>query len=281
MIALLTQIVKARKLLIVWIEVYWGFNSNLGSSLPSGAAVQIAEHFQIVHSEKLVLLNSLYMCGYAIGGLLYAPLSEHFGRRPMLVGSYFGYTAFTIGCALSPNFTALLVFRFLCGINAATPHSITGALFSDILREPTERGRAMAYFSVGGFLGPQFGPVISGLVARVSWRWPFWVGLLLAVVGLPFMAMLPETYAPTIARRKSKTDVDSDSNTHIASTVQSGNLRGDLLVALSRPFIMICTETILLLVSLYCALVYGMLYLFFQAYPVVFQGKCVPYMFSC
>lgn len=264
---------------IVWTEVSWGFNSNLGSSLPSGASKQIAEHFQIVQHEKLVLLNSLYMCGYAFGGLLYGPLSEHFGRRPMLVGSYLGYTMFTLGCALSPNFTALLVFRFLCGINAATPHSITGALYSDIFRDPTERGRAMAYFSVAGTVGPQLGPLISGLVAPISWRWPFWIGLLLALVGLPFMVMLPETYAPIVAAKQSKIDGKPDPNLQVSFAVQLRKLRDDLLVALARPFVMIATEMILVLVASYVALVYGMLYLYFQAYPVVFQGEYNPHLY--
>lgn len=270
---------KVRKLHIVWTEVSWGFNSNLGSSLPSGASKQIAEHFQIVQHEKLVLLNSLYMCGYAFGGLVYGPLSEHFGRRPMLVGSYLGYTIFTLGCALSPNFTALLLFRFLCGINAATPHSITGALYSDILPNPTERGRAMAYFSVAGTVGPQLGPLISGLVAPISWRWPFWIGLILAIVGLPFMVMLPETYAPITAAKQAKIDGKPDPSLQVSFTVQLAKLRNDLLIALARPFVMITSEMILVLVASYVALVYGMLYLYFQAYPVVFQGIFAPQSF--
>lgn len=220
------------------------------------------------------------MCGYAFGGLVYGPLSEHFGRRPMLVGSYLGYTMFTLGCALSPNFTALLVFRFLCGINAATPHSITGALYSDIFRDPTERGRAMAYFSVAGTVGPQLGPLISGLVAPISWRWPFWIGLLLALVGLPFMVMLPETYAPIVAAKQSKIDGKADSSLQVSRTVQLGKLRDDLLIALARPFVMFATEMILVLVASYVALVYGMLYLYFQAYPVVFQGEYIPRLCS-
>lgn len=65
-------------------------NSALGSLLPSGAAAFIAEYFDVTDHIQIMLLNSLYMAGFAAGPLIFGPLSEHVGRRPVMIGTYVG-----------------------------------------------------------------------------------------------------------------------------------------------------------------------------------------------
>lgn len=84
-------------------------------------------------------------------------------------------------------------------------------------------------------------------------------------VFLPLVLSLPETYAPII-RRKCGVDLE------IGET-QRPSLRQELVVVFSRPFVMIVREPVVLFSSLYLALVYAILYLFFQAYPIIFQGS--------
>lgn len=244
------------------------FNSTLGSSLPSGAKPSILQDFNLDPStSKFVLLNSLYQVGFAVSPLFFAPLSEHFGRRPLLAGSFSCYAIWTLCCAVAPSFTALVIFRLLAGLSAAVPNTVVAGLFADIYEGPVARGQAVASFLFVAACGPLVGPLISGFISvHLGWRWTFWVGLLIAGVGLPFVWCLPETYATVIARKASeKSAVD----------VPKATMRkhmSDLGVTLKRPWLMMIREPILLFTALYLALVYSMQYLFFQSGPIVYGG---------
>lgn len=81
---------------------------------------------------------------------------------------------------------------------------------------------------------------------------------------------LPETYAPYMAERAAiKSNKLDSAKTAAAHGAKKVNYR----VTLTRPFLMLTTEPILFLLSLYMAFVYGVLYLDFAAYPIVYQEK--------
>lgn len=76
--------------------------------------------------EVASLTIALFVAGYCVGPLVWGPLSETYGRKlPLLVG-FTIYTCFQVGCALSPNTGAILVFRFLGGTFAAAPLVVSG-----------------------------------------------------------------------------------------------------------------------------------------------------------
>lgn len=221
----------------------------------------------------LVLLNSIYMLGFAIGPLIFGPLSEHVGRRFVLIGTYVAYMIFTLCCAVSPNYESLLVFRLLCGIAAAAPNAVAGPVFADIYNHPGPRGRVTAYFLCATSMIPPFGPIISGYSTAVSWRLTFWVGLSIAGLFLPLVLCLPETYTPVIRQR----EFGGSSNGENVPSPEEKRKRlwKELKTVFARPFVMITREPVVLFSSLYLALVYSTLYLFFQAYPIIFQGRSI------
>lgn len=247
------------------------FNGNLGSSMPSGALDAIAEHFHVTSHTHLVLLNSLYMVGYVLGPLLFAPLSEYVGRRPVLVGTFLGYLVFMLACSAAPTYPALLVFRLLCGVNAAAPTSIIGGLYADIIDDPSVRGNAIAFYMTVTTFGPFIGPIISGFSSPVGWRWPFWIAGLTAVPGLPLVLTLPETYAPVLhndmVRRRMRKMKKGEVGPEDEQALRPFDLRNIFL----RPVTLLFTEPIVLSTSAYLTLVYSVMYLMFQAYPIVFQ----------
>lgn len=121
-------------------------NSTIGSSLPSGAIAYIADDFHVSNQAQLVLPISVFLIGYVIGPLFCGPISEEYGRkRPLLIG-FILFNIFSMACALARSYTALLVFRLLNGMAAAAPIAIASGVFADIYDDPTQRGRAMAYF---------------------------------------------------------------------------------------------------------------------------------------
>ncbi|KAJ5378668.1 hypothetical protein N7509_011787 [Penicillium cosmopolitanum] len=265
---------RGKKLHIVAAGILFIFNAAFGSSLPSGAKDEIAAYFNIpVDSTLLVLPTSLYLVGFALGPLIFGPLSEHVGRKPVLVGTFSGYIVFTLGCALSPNFASLLIFRLLTGLNAASPNAVLGGLYADILESPQTRGTAMALFMVVTAFGPQMAPLVSGFISTVSWRWTFWVGLILGAVCFPLMVFIPETYVPVLKKRALQKQVkeESDSDDDAANILNSMPKGDGILTVFTRPFVMTVQEPILLFSSLFMGFTYAVFYLYFQAYPLVFQ----------
>ncbi|KAJ4268468.1 hypothetical protein NW762_002531 [Fusarium torreyae] len=266
-----------RKLHIVIAGFTCTFNGNFGSSMPSGALDIIAEQFHVTDPVYLILLNSLYMVGYVLGPLLFGPLSEYIGRRPVLIGTYLGYLVFMLACSGAPNYAALLVFRLLCGISAAAPTTVIGGLYADILDNPSVRGNAMALYMTVTTMGPLIGPIVSGFSSVVSWRWPFWIAGMMAVAGLPLVLTIPETYAPVLHNKAVKAHIKRRQKLSKKNKVESSddepmelkpfNVRKIFL----RPMKLLFTEPILASTSIYLTLAYSVFYLMFQAYPRVFQ----------
>lgn len=88
----------------------------------------------------------MYLVGYIVGPVVFGPLSESYGRKGIMIATFFGFTVFTMACALAPNYPALLIFRILTGINASSPIAVTGGMYADVYNDPVTRGRAMATF---------------------------------------------------------------------------------------------------------------------------------------
>ncbi|KAJ0166414.1 putative transporter [Colletotrichum tanaceti] len=272
-----TKLSPMRKLHIVVAGFTCNFNGNLGSSMPSGALDAISEHFDVSNRVHLILLNSLFMCGYVLGPLLFGPLSEYIGRRPVLIGTYLGYLVFMLACSGAPSYPALLAFRLLSGINAAAPTTVIGGLYADILDDPAVRGNAMAVYMSITTVGPLIGPIVSGFSSPVSWRWPFWIAGIIAACGLPLVLTLPETYAPVLHNKAAKRQIERNKSADGKQRQQQQQQQLELKPfevrkIFLRPMKLLFTEPILLFTSAYLTLAYAVFYLLFQAYPVIFQG---------
>ncbi len=102
-----------------------------GSSVVTGGLGLIEEKYN-VSLEVAILTCSIMVMGFAIGPLLWSPLSEIIGRRPVYIISLSLYTIFNIPCALSPNIGGLLTCRFLCGVFSSSGLSLAGGTIADI-----------------------------------------------------------------------------------------------------------------------------------------------------
>ena len=132
-------------------------NAAMASSAPSGCLPSIAESFH-VSLEAASLTITLFLLGYCAGPLLFAPLSEFYGRRWIFHITFIFYIAFNFLCAWAPNFGALLVGRFLAGTFVSAPLSNAPGVLADIWG-PTERGNGMAAFAcMVWFVAPELDP---------------------------------------------------------------------------------------------------------------------------
>lgn len=118
---------------------------------------QVEKEFGI--GEELAIGGlSLYVLGFAIGPMIFAPLSESFGRRMIYIVCWFLFVVLQFGVAFAPNIPVLFVFRFLTGFFSSPPLANTGGVISDLWGRD-ESGPAMAVYVVGSTCGPQIGNV--------------------------------------------------------------------------------------------------------------------------
>ncbi|KIJ68577.1 hypothetical protein HYDPIDRAFT_106784 [Hydnomerulius pinastri MD-312] len=248
-------------------------NATFSSSAPSAMIPTLERQFGF-SGEIGTLTVALFVCGYCVGPLLWAPLSEQYGRRPVFISTFFVYMCFQIGCALSQNTASILVFRFLGGTFAAAPLANSGALISDIW-DAKERGTALAIFTVAPFAGPGIGPVVAGYLVQggVSWRWLFWILTIFAgICWLQIIFTIPETYEPILLVKKAKELRKStgDERYHAAMELETVSISERLEKVVARPFKVLFREPMLMALTLYMSFVYGCIYLLFEAYPIVF-----------
>ncbi|KAF4549545.1 MFS-type transporter-like protein 27 [Elsinoe fawcettii] len=246
------------------------------SSAYSGGTRQIIQEFGI--SQEVGILGvSLFVLGFAIGPLLWAPLSEMFGRQVLFFGTYAGLTAFNAGAAGSQNIESLIIQRFFAGAIGSSPLTNAGGVIADMF-SADERGLAMSLFAAAPFMGPVIGPIVGGFVGQtIGWRWiqgvmAIFTGVLWLVGGM----VVPETYPPVLLRKRAAALSKKTGKVYKSeSDAQQGpvSLGHVFTTALSRPWILLFKEPIVLLLTIYMAIIYGVLYMLFSAFPIVYQQQ--------
>lgn len=144
------------------------------SSIFSTATTAVAAQFH-VSTEVGLLGLSLYVLGFAVGPLFWAPLSELRGRRLPLVIAMFGFSIFQVAVAAGKDLQTIILCRFWGGVFGACPLAVVAAVFSDMFDNRT-RGMAITVFSMTVFTGPLLAPFIGGFIVEsyLGWRWTEW-----------------------------------------------------------------------------------------------------------
>lgn len=262
----------------------WFITMNLGlvcfmvafaSGIVTGDMDGPAKYFHV--SEEVVILTvTLFVVGFGVGPLVFAPLSEEVGRQPIYVVTLFVAVVFIVPCAVAKNIGTLLVCRLIDGIAFSAPMTVIGGSLADMWINE-ERGVAMAIFSAAPFLGPAMGPLIGGFIGdHMDWRWIYYVLLMFAGAVYAWSVLfVPETHHNTILKRRAKKliKLTGDDRYRTARDLVPRSLGEIAKVTLLRPP-QLLTEVIVFLVTIYMAVLYGLLYMFFFAYPVIFmEGK--------
>ncbi|EAS28603.1 multidrug resistance protein [Coccidioides immitis RS] len=244
------------------------------SSAYTGGGNQIMAEFN-VSSEVMILGVSLFVLGFAIGPLIWAPMSELYGRQLLFFGTYMALTAFNAGAAGSQNIWTLIILRFFAGSFGSSPLTNAGGIIADMF-SASQRGLAMGMFSIAPFLGPVLGPIIGGFLGmNAGWRWvEGFLAIFSGVLWIIGTLLVPETYAPVLLRKRANTLSKLSGKVYRSRIdIDQGRVTVSeaFATALSRPWILLFREPIVFLLSLYLAIVYGTLYMLFGAFPFVYQ----------
>jgi multidrug resistance protein len=145
---------------------------------------QLMAEFNSTSKLLATFVISIYILGYAFGPLLWAPLSEIYGRVYMYHIGNSVFVILCIGAALSKSLATLLTLRLFMGIFGSAPTTVgVGSIMDTVTLE--WRGRILALWAMGPLLGPCIGPVIGGHITEgPGWRWVYWFLAILVKVSL-------------------------------------------------------------------------------------------------
>ncbi|MCJ1387904.1 hypothetical protein MMC18_000747 [Xylographa bjoerkii] len=246
-----------------------GFLVTLGSSVYTPGVPDIMEQFGV--SSTIALLGlTVYLIGLACGPVLAAPLSETLGRKAVYMTSLPMLAAFTLGAGFSQNFATLLICRFFAGF-FGSPTLAVGAGTNADLWPPVDRAVATVLFILAPFAGPALGPTIGGYAVQArGWRWTQWPILFAAGPAFVYVLFMKETYKKIILKNRAKRlGIPPPPKT---GPTGFGAVKFILVVLLIRPVSMMFTEPIVGFFSLYIAFNFSVLFGFFDAFPIVFEG---------
>ena len=131
-------------------------------------------HDLVSSPDSVKLTLTTYMLGFAVGQLFYGPLSDRYGRRPVLIGGLLFFTVTTFACSFASSIGDLIVLRILQGLGAASGSVLGRALTRDAYTFQ-EMPLVMSWISLGQNIAPSLAPTVGGFLGEwLSWRATFW-----------------------------------------------------------------------------------------------------------
>lgn len=212
-------------------------------------------------SSTSALLVTIWELGEAAGPLLIAPLSEIFGRYPIVNVCNLFFILFTLLAACSGSTSILIATRMLTGLTVTT-NVLNPAIIGDLF-ESEERGSAMSLVALAPLIGGAIGPAISGTIAQtLGWRWILFISAgLAACCEILFLSCFRETYGPRILRRRvSKLCTEEDACELATGEKDTHAGIKKLWHAITRPFAVLFGSSVLALLSIFASVSFSIFY---------------------
>ena len=170
----------------------------------------------------------------------------------------------------------MVIARFFDGLSGSAFLSVAGGTVGDLFnREQLQL--PMLIYTASPFVGPSLGPLVGGFINQyTSWRWTFYVLLIWSFIDLAaIFFFVPETYHPVLLRNKARKLRKETGDERWKSLIEKTNksITKTIGYSLLRPGQLLLFEPMCLNLCLFSAIVLGILYLFFGAFGVVFEGN--------
>ena len=196
------------------------------------------------------------------------------GRSRIYFWTLFVFVLLQLPTGWAVNVGMLLVFRFLAGFFGGPVLATGGATILDMY-PPADVPYWIGIFGASGVLGPVLGPLVGGFAAQAEgWRWTVWeLAWLCTMVLVVLFFLMPETSPSNILYRRAQRlrKATGDSRLKSQSEIDAADVTvRDRLVVLGRAFTLTFSEPVVFFVDLYSALLYGVLYVWFESFPLVF-----------
>ncbi|WP_340614973.1 Bcr/CflA family multidrug efflux MFS transporter [Xenorhabdus thailandensis] len=161
----------------------------------------IAENFGVNDGLVQMTLSS-YILGFAIGQMIYGPMSDSLGRKPVILGGVIVFAISSAACALAQDIDTFISMRFLHGFSAAAAGVVINALMRDRFTKE-EFSRCMSFVTLVMIIAPLLAPMLGGiLMVWFNWHAIFWSIALVAVIAFVLVALFIEETLPKEKRQK-------------------------------------------------------------------------------
>lgn len=181
---------------ILAILVFTSSTSILSTDLYAPSLAHLPAYFN-TSAEMVKLTMTFNVLAYALSQLIYGPMSDRFGRRPILIGGMIAFTISSLACALAQSIEQLILARIFQGVSGAAEAVLILAIIRDLF-SGRDRIKALALFGIALAAAPAVGPLMGGYIhAYFGWRANFYLLTLLAVIALTLIIrFLPESSEP-------------------------------------------------------------------------------------
>lgn len=261
---------QSRKHLITMLASLQTLLVTLSTSILTPAIPNILETYNNSNLTVGSLIVSIMVLLWSFTAIMWAPLAEVVGRRRVMIVSAAGNLAFNIACAVSPTTATMLVFRALTGAFSSAPVSISAGSLADVY-DDEKRQWPLAIWSLGPACGPGLAPVIGGFIAQyTTWRWVFWVTVIIQGVSLGLLAFFFEETYPQILLQKKCWRLKRETNNpnlHTIWDLTTVPVSIQVKVAILRPVLFLLLNPVVLLLAVYLAFTYGFMYLILTNLP--------------
>ncbi|KAL8993525.1 MAG: hypothetical protein Q9169_006283 [Polycauliona sp. 2 TL-2023] len=231
----------------------------------------IAEHFHVSdaafpHSFWPV---TVWNTGAAVGPMVGMPLLENFGVRRGYMLLYLVFTAMVIPQALAHNLATLLVVRAIAGCTGGVLQNVLEQVAADLWATDKQRNLPITLYTFVYVSGVTLGPVLGAIVHDLSWRWVFYIQLIIYGAIFPLVLLtIKETRGPIILSRLSKTNPPL---TEAANELPHPKISALLYDAITRPAHLLFTEPVVFFLMLWAAFCFGLVFIMTQSIPQVYS----------
>jgi len=147
-------------------------------------------------STEAAGIITAFLLGFALSQVVWGPLSDRFGRKPIMYTGFAIYVTGAIASAFAPSLGVVLLARFLWGVGAAGPRVVTLSVIRDTY-EGDEMSRAMSFIFAIFIVVPVVAPTVgAGILTVAGWRWVFGLCAIFGIAVALWARRLPETLHP-------------------------------------------------------------------------------------
>lgn len=202
----------------------------IDAMLPAFADVRA--HFGLdASSADTALIITVFFAGLGIGQLVYGPLADRFGRKPVFMAGLGLYVGAGLVTTVAPSLGLVLIGRFLWGLGAAGPRIVSQAILRDRFSGDT-LSRAMAIIMAIFLIVPTLAPALGQLVLSLgSWRYTFLIGPVFGTIVAVWSTRLDETLDPALRRAITPRVVLSGAGEVVRTRTAIGNTLSLMLLA--------------------------------------------------
>lgn len=159
--------------------------------LPAIPALQSAFHIGIGQATRTL---TVFLLGFSVGPILFGPLSDRYGRKPVLMLGLALFSLAALACACAGHIASLLVLRLLQGVAAGAAAALPAAIVRDVFSGHAALSR-QSYVALVNAVAPLVAPLLgAGLLAFGSWRLIY---ACLGVIGLVLLLLCALGYEET------------------------------------------------------------------------------------